>query len=321
MRLLVLGGTKFLGRHAVEAALAAGHEVTIFNRGQTNPDVFPQVERLRGDRDGGLGAVAGREWDGVLDTSGYVPRVVRRSAELLRPAVGRYVFVSSISVYADLSRPVDESTPVARLEDPASERVDADYGALKAACERVVTEMYGERGTSVRAGLIVGPYDPTDRFTYWPRRLAEGGVVLAPGKPSAPVQLIDARDLAGWLVRVAESGPGGVLNATGPAVPLTLGELLERASRAVDSDARLVWTDEQRLLDAGVEPWTELPLWAPGAEYAGMQRADVRRALAAGLRFRPLEETARDTLAWSREAGEQRPTLSRKREAELLAGA
>ncbi|MEN3342113.1 MAG: hypothetical protein V7644_1517 [Actinomycetota bacterium] len=321
MRLLVLGGTKFLGRHAVDAALAAGHEVTIFNRGQTRPDAFPQVERLRGDRDGSLGALASREWDGVVDTSGYVPRVVRQSSELLRGAVGRYVFVSSISVYADLSRPVDESTRVAALEDPASERVEADYGALKAACERVVTGVYGERGTSVRAGLIVGPYDPTDRFTYWPRRLAAGGVVLAPGKPSAPVQLIDARDLGAWLVRLAESGPGGVLNATGPAEPLTLGELLERAGRAVDSDARLVWVDEQRLLDAGVEPWTELPLWAPGAEYAGMQRADIRRALAAGLRFRPLEETARDTLAWSREAGEQRPTLSREREAELLAGA
>jgi 2'-hydroxyisoflavone reductase len=321
MRLLVLGGTKFLGRHAVDAALAAGHEVTIFNRGQTRPDAFPQVERLRGDRDGSLGALASREWDGVVDTSGYVPRVVRQSSELLRGAVGRYVFVSSISVYADLSRPVDESTRVAALEDPASERVEADYGALKAACERVVTGVYGERGTSVRAGLIVGPYDPTDRFTYWPRRLAAGGVVLAPGKPSAPVQLIDARDLGAWLVRLAESGPGGVLNATGPAEPLTLGELLERAGRAVDSDARLVWVDEQRLLDAGVEPWTELPLWAPGAEYAGMQRADIRRALAAGLRFRPVEETARDTLAWSREAGEQRPTLSREREAELLAGA
>ena len=321
MRLLLLGGTKFLGRHAVEAALAAGHEVTIFTRGQTNANLFPQVERLRGDRDGDRTALAGGEWDGVVDTSGFVPRVVRQSAELLRDAVGRYVFVSSISVYADHSRPADESSPLEQLADPASEAVEADYGALKAACEAVVADVYGERGTIVRPGLIVGPFDPTDRFTYWPRRLAEGGDVLAPGAPSAPVQLVDARDLAAWLVRLAEHGPGGVLNATGPAEPLTLGDLLERAIATLGTDARLVWTDEQRLLDAGVQPWMELPLWAPGAEYAGMQRTDIRRALAAGLRFRPLEETVRDTLAWSLAAGEQRPTLSREREAELLADA
>jgi len=320
VRLLVLGGTKFLGRHAVDAALAAGHDVTIFTRGQTNPDLFPQVERLRGDRDGDLGALAGREWDGVVDTSGYVPRVVRQSADLLRDAAARYVFVSSISVYADFSQPVDEGTPVAQLEDPQSENVETDYGALKAACEDVVSEIFGERATSVRAGLLVGPYDPTDRFTYWPRRLADGGDVLAPGDPAAPTQFVDARDLASWLVRVAEDGPGGVMNATGPVEPMTLGELLERTRAAVGSDARLVWTDEQRILDAGVQPWMELPLWAPGADFAGLQRTDIRRALAAGLQFRPVEETAQDTLAWSRDAGEQRPTLTREREAELLAG-
>ena len=321
MRVLVLGGTKFLGRHTVDAALAAGHDVTIFTRGRTNPDLFPQVEHLRGDRDGDLGALAGREWDAVVDTSGFVPRVVRQSAELLRDAVGRYVFVSSISVYADFSQPVTEATPVAQLGDPAGENVEADYGALKAACEDVVSEVYGERGSSVRAGLIVGPFDPTDRFTYWPRRLAEGGDVLAPGDPAAPAQFVDARDLALWFLQLAEHGPGGVFNATGPREPMTLRELLERTIRAVGSGARLVWADEERLVAAGVEPWTELPLWAPGAEYAGLQRADTRRALAAGLTFRPVEETARDTLAWSRDAGEQRPTLTREREAELLAGA
>jgi 2'-hydroxyisoflavone reductase len=321
VRLLILGGTRFLGRHAVETALAAGHEVTIFTRGQTNPELFPQAERLTGDRDGGLAALEGRSWDGVVDTSGYVPRVVRRSAELLQGAVPRYVFVSSISVYADPSRPLSEASPVAELEDPASEDVAADYGALKAACERAVEEVYGGHGTSVRAGLIVGPHDPTDRFTYWPRRLAAGGDVLAPGSPDAPVQFVDARDLAAWLVRLAEHGPGGVLNATGPAAPLTLGELLERARDAIGSNARLVWTDEQRILDAGVEPWQELPLWAPGDAYAGLQRAAIGRALDAGLSFRPLEDTVRDTLAWSRKAGEQRPTLSREREAEILGGA
>ena len=320
MRLLVLGGTKFLGRHAVDAALAQGHDVTIFTRGETNPDLFPEVERLTGDRDGRLDALRGREWDGVVDTSAYVPRVARRSAELLRDAVQRYVFVSSISVYADPSQPIDESSPVAELEDPASENVEADYGALKAAVERVVTEVYGDRGTNVRAGLIVGPYDPTERFTYWPRRLAEGGDVLAPGDPDAPIQFVDARDLGAWLVHLAEHGPGGVFNATGPAAPLTLAELLNRTIDAVGSDARLHWVDDGTLLDAEVGPWMELPLWLPGDENAHIMSVDISRALGAGLRFRPLEETVGDTLAWSREAGEQRPTLTRDRERAILAG-
>jgi 2'-hydroxyisoflavone reductase len=320
MRLLVLGGTKFLGRHAVDAALTQGHDVTIFTRGETNPDLFPEVERLTGDRDGKLDALRGREWDGVVDTSGYVPRVVRQSAELLRDAVGRYVFVSSISVYADPSQPLEESSPLAELEDAASENVQEDYGALKAAVERVVTEVYGDRGTNVRAGLIVGPNDPTERFTYWPRRLAEGGDVLAPGDPSAPVQFVDVRDLGAWLVRLAEHGPGGNVNATGPAEPLTMEELLERMTAAVGSDAELQWVASERLLEEAVGPWMELPLWLPGDEHAGMMRADIRRAVDAGLRFRPVEETTRDTLAWSLEAGEQRETLSREKERALLAG-
>ncbi|HEV7134249.1 MAG TPA: SDR family oxidoreductase [Gaiellaceae bacterium] len=318
MKLLVLGGTKFLGRHAVDAALAAGHEVTTFTRGQTNPGLFPQVEHLHGDRDGDLAALEGRSWDGVVDTSGYVPRILRQSAELLRDTVGRYVFVSSISVYADFARPVDESTPVAELEDPATEEILENYGALKAACETVVDELYGERGASIRAGLIVGPFDPTDRFTYWPRRVAAGGEVLAPGDPEAPVQFVDARDLAAWLVQLALDGPGGVFNATGPAEPLTFRELLERARAAAGSDARFTWIDDQPILDAGVQPWTELPLWLPGDDYAGMARADTRRALAAGLRFRPLEETVLDTLAWDRTVDGDRPTLTREKEQQIL---
>jgi 2'-hydroxyisoflavone reductase len=318
MKLLVLGGTKFLGRHAVDAALAAGHDVTIFTRGQTNPDLFPEVEHLVGNRDGELGALAGRTWDGVVDTSGYVPRIVRQSAELLRDAAGRYVFVSSVSVYADFSQPVDEGTAVAQLEDPATEEILAHYGALKAACETVIAEVYGDRGASVRAGLIVGPYDPTDRFTYWPRRVAAGGDVLAPGNPAAPVQFVDARDLAAWLVALALEGPGGVFNATGPAEPLAFSELLERMRAAIDSDAHFVWVDDQPILDAGVEAWSELPLWLPGADYAGMARTDTRRAREAGLRFRPLEETVADTLAWDRTVDGDRPTLAREKEQEIL---
>src|SRR5882724_819086 len=227
MKLLVLGGTKFLGRHAVEAAVAGGHEVTIFTRGQTNAELFPEVEHLVGNRDGDLDALRGRAFDGVVDTSGYVPRIVRQSAELLRDQVGRYVFVSSISVYDDFSEPLSESTPVAELADPSTEEIMEHYGALKAACERVVEELYGDRSARVRAGLIVGPYDPTDRFTYWPRRIALGGEVLGPGDPGAPVQFIDARDLAAWLVQLALEGPGGTYNATGPAQLLTFEQLLD----------------------------------------------------------------------------------------------
>jgi 2'-hydroxyisoflavone reductase len=319
--LLVLGGTTFLGRHAVDAALAAGHDVTIFTRGRTNPELFPEVEHLTGDRDGDLGALAGRTWDGVVDTSGYVPRIVRQSAELLRDAVGRYVFVSSVSVYADFSKPIDESSPVAALDDPATEEIEEYYGALKAACEKVVDEVYGERSARVRAGLIVGPYDPTDRFTYWPRRIAAGGEVLGPGDPTAPVQFVDARDLAAWLVKLALQGPGGVFNATGPAAPLTFGELLDRATAAIGSDASVVWVDEQTVLDAGIEAWSELPLWLPGDEYAGMTQADTRRARDAGLTFRPLAETVLDTLAWDRTVEGDRPTLTREKERLALGAA
>jgi 2'-hydroxyisoflavone reductase len=303
VRLLVLGGTKFLGRHAVAAALADGHEVTTFTRGRTNPDLFPEAEHLTGDRDGGLDALRGREWDGVVDTSGYVPRVVRQSAELLRAAVQHYVFVSTISVYAE----PDE------LDDPATENIEQHYGALKRACERVVEEVYGERSARVRAGLIVGPHDPTDRFTYWPRRLAAGGDVLAPGDPQQPLQVIDARDLAAWLVRLALDGPGGTFDATGEQT--TLGAVLEQ----LRSGAQLVWVDGQRVLDAGVQPWMELPLWLPRDAWELMER-DVSAAVAAGLSFRPLEETARDTFEWDRTEPGDRPTLTREKEAEVLRG-
>jgi 2'-hydroxyisoflavone reductase len=227
----------------------------------------------------------------VIDTSGYVPDVVRQSVELLRDAVQRYLFVSTISVYGDPEEP---------------------YGANKLASERVVEDVYGERCTIVRPGLIVGPYDPTDRFTYWPRRLAAAGDVLAPGDPEQPVQLIDARDLAPWLVRLALHGPGGTFDATSPR--MTLGDVLER----LRGDANLVWVDGQQVLAAGVEPWTELPLWLPDDGWPLMER-DVSAAVAAGLTFRPLEETARDTLAWDRAEPGERPTLTREKEAEVLA--
>ena len=313
MRLLVLGGTKFLGRAVVEAVLARGDDVTLANRGRTNPELFPDAERIEIDLTGDLAPLAGREWDVAVDLDPtQLPRQTRRRAEALRDAVGRYVFVSTISVYADASQPVDEESPVLDPPDPEPDEFDPElYGGLKVGSERAVLEVFGDRATIARAGLLVGPHDPTDRFTYWPRRLAEGGDALAPGSPGAPVQFVDARDVGAWLTEA----PPGVFVATGPT--RALGETLEEVAAAVGGGARLVWTDEQRLVDAGVQPWTELPLWLP-AEARGLMHADISRALAAGLAFRPLAETARDTLAWSLDAGEQRPTLSREQERELL---
>ncbi|MBA2475613.1 MAG: epimerase [Actinobacteria bacterium] len=302
MKLLVLGGTKFLGRAVVEAALARGHELTLFNRGETNPTLFPEAERLRGDRDGDLSALEGRGWDAVVDPSGYVPRLVRASAELLRGAVEHYTFVSSVSVYRDFSAPAyDESAPVAELADPETEDVRESYGALKALCERVVDDVFPGRSANVRAGLIVGPHDPTGRFTYWPRRIAAGGRVLAPAPAERQVQLIEARDLGDWIVRLAEGRVAGTFNATGPLPRATFGDLLETCRRASDSDAEIVWVDEAFLLEHEVGEWMELPLWLPASDEGvrHMQTADVSRAVAAGLSFRPLAETVRDTLAWA----------------------
>jgi len=320
LRLVVLGGTRFLGRAVVASALEQGHEVTLVNRGVTNPELFPEAERLRVDLTGDLAVLHGRSWDAAIDLDPtQLPRFVRRYAEALD--VGHFIFVSTISVYAEPSLPLDEGSPLHEPPDPEPDAFDESaYGGLKVGSERAVQETFDGRAAVVRPGLIAGPHDPTDRYTYWPRRLAAGGNALAPGEPEAAVQLIDVRDLGAWLVQLAAGGISGVFNATGPAEPTTLRALLERTATAVGGGARLEWVDDERLLAAGVGPWTELPLWLPGTDHAGMLRADVSRALAAGLRLRSIEETARDTLAWSRQAGEQRPTLARAREAEILAG-
>jgi nucleoside-diphosphate-sugar epimerase len=319
LRLLVLGGTKFLGRAVVEAALAGGHDVTLFNRGTTNPELFPQVEKLRGDRDGGLDALRGREWDAVVDPSGYVPRVVEQSVELLRDSAGYYVFVSSVSVYADFSAGPSEDSPLAQLDPdhPADElRSDfANYGALKALCEGAVFGGFEDRAASVRAGLIVGPHDPTGRFTYWPHRVARGGDVLAPGPPEREVQFVDVRDLGDWIVRLCAERPAGPFNATRPGVPWA--ELLETCRDVAASDARFVWVPDEFLLGHRVGEWMELPLWIGSPGEAGLHRTDVARAQAAGLTFRPLEETVRGTLddAETTDAA----GLAPERESELLA--
>jgi 2'-hydroxyisoflavone reductase len=300
MRLLVLGGTLFLGRHLVEAALGRGHEVSMFTRGETNPELFPQAEHLVGDRDGDLRSLESGEWDAVVDTSGRLPRLVRASAELLAGRVGHSTFVSSISAYADLSHGPSEDDPLAVLEHETEDWQSEAYGPLKALCEQAVQEINGERALVVRPGLIVGPWDPTGRFTYWPLRLADGGDVLAPEPPDAPVQVIDARDLAGWILDLAERRVSGVFNAAGPEQPMTMEAFLERCAGGVGSEVRLVWTPPETLLEHEVEEWMELPLWLADPRYAGMLAVDTSRAFAAGLHVRALEETARDTLAWAR---------------------
>jgi 2'-hydroxyisoflavone reductase len=304
VKLLVLGGTRFLGRALVEEALARGHELTLFNRGTTNADLFPDVERLHGDRTADLSALEGRTWDAVIDPSGYVPAVVRRSAELLRES-GRYVFVSSISVYADFTQAWDESGPLAELGDGPADELAADYsnyGPLKVLCEQEVQRVFGERGLIVRPGLIVGPHDPTGRFTYWPQRLGRGGEVLAPGPPERTAQFIDVRDLAEWIVAAVERELGGVFNATGEGVRWD--ELL--------AGADVTWVSDEFLRGQEVGEWMELPLWI--AE--GGLDVDVRRAVAAGLRARSVA----DSLAGALDApAVDGVGLRPEREAELLA--
>jgi 2'-hydroxyisoflavone reductase len=288
----------FLGRHLVDAALSRGHEVTLFNRGRSCPDLFPGLESLAGDRDGGLEPLKGRRWDAVVDTSGRAPRIVRDSARLLADAVEHYAFLSSISVYADRGvRRIGEDAPLAILADESSEDVVADYAPLKARCEREVAAALPGRALIVRAGLIVGPWDYTARFTYWPWRIARGGEVLAPGDPDHPVQFVHARDLADWIVGMAEERRGGTFNATGPKQPTTMGHFLDACRDAVGSDARFTWVDEDFLLEREVIAFTELPLWVPKA-IEGMLDVNIDKALAAGLKFRSLAETVRETQAW-----------------------
>jgi 2'-hydroxyisoflavone reductase len=324
MRLLILGGTVFLGRHLVEAALARRHAVTIFTRGQRNPDLYPEVEKLRGDRDGDLAALEGRTWDAAIDTSGYVPRIVRASAELLAANVGHYTFISSLSVYGDTRTPgMDESTPIAELTEPGSEEVQKHYGPLKALSEQAAEAAMPGCTLSIRAGLIVGRYDPTDRFTYWPRRVARGGDVLAPGRPDRFVQFIDARDLAEWTIAMAERGVAGVFNATGRHDTTTMAGLLEACKEVAGSDAGFVWVPDEFLEEQGAGPWMELPLWIPetNAEMAGFLRASSEKAIAEGLTFRPLSDTVRDTLAWDRTRPpdtEYRAGMKHEREAAIL---
>jgi len=326
VKLLILGGTRFLGRHVAELALARGHQLTLLHRGRSGPDLFPQAEHRRADRDGDLQVLARGEWDAAIDTSAYLPRQVRAIADSLGGRVGHYQLVSTISVYAGFAASgTTEDAAVQTLADPAVQTVSGEtYGGLKALCEAEARSGFAGRCLVNRPGLLVGPHDPTGRFTWWVRRIAAGGDVLAPGDPQGPVQFIDARDAAAWMLRQSEQGTQGVFNLTGPARPLTWGALLETAVDTLNPDARLQWVDEAFVLGQGVAPWSDLPVWLP-RESEGMHRVVIAPALVTGLVCRPLAQTLADTAAWAGPpapaAGPPRPAvgLTAERETALLA--
>jgi 2'-hydroxyisoflavone reductase len=340
LRFLILGGTAFLGPAVVENALARGHDVTLFNRGKTNTHLFPDLEKLVGDRDGDLESLKGGEWDVVVDTSAYYPKVVDDSAGLLKDKVGQYIFISSISVYADFSKPgLNEESPVGVITPEEIAEVDSvrkitgtNYGPLKALCEQAAEKAMPGRTCVIRPGLIVGPMDRSGRFTYWPVRVQKGGEVLAPDAPDVVTQVIDVRDLGEWIVHCAEANVTGVFNATSPPEELTIGEMLTACREVSGSDAAFTWVSRKFLAEHEVNAWTDMPVWVPlEGEEAGHPFVRVNRALAAGLTFRPIRETVRGTLDWWATLGDEDKDrflfgradkgagLSADREAELLA--
>jgi 2'-hydroxyisoflavone reductase len=332
LRILILGGTGFTGPYQVRYALSRGHKVTTFNRGKTHPGELPkEVEQLIGDRNGQLDGLRDRQWDVAIDNPTTLPAWVRDAAQILKGNVERYVFTSTISVYADTGQGVDETAPLAKYDgpDPYKETIEAvkasgykTYGPLKALSEKEAENWFPGKTLIIRPGLIVGPRDETDRFTYWPVRIDRGGEVLAPGAPSDPVQFIDARDLAQWTIRMAENRETGIYNATGPAKPLGIGEMLDGIQGALQANAKFMWLPGDFLKQQKVEAWSDMPVWA--GDELGLSRTKIDHALAKGLTFRPLAETARDTLAWFKSLPQDRQSklragLTPEREAEVLA--
>jgi len=331
LRILILGGTGFTGPFQVKYALSRGHKVTVFNRGKTHPGELPkEVEQLIGDRSGQLEALKGKQWDVCIDNPTTLPAWVRAAAQILKGNVGRYVFISTISVYADTSTGVDENASLAKYEgaDPFKETLEAmkasgykTYGPLKALSEQETQKWFPDKSLIIRPGLIVGPRDETDRFTYWPVRIDRGGEVLAPGNPSDPVQFIDGRDLAEWTIRMAEKSETGIYNATGPAKELGIGAMLDGIKSALNSNATFTWADAEFLKQQKVEAWSDMPVWA--GDELGMSRTNISRALAKGLTFRPLADTSRDALAWFKAQKPERREklragLTSEREKEVL---
>jgi 2'-hydroxyisoflavone reductase len=328
LKILILGGTAFLGPAIVNDALARGHEITLFNRGRTNPHLYPDLEKIVGDRKVSHDALKSRQWDVVIDTSGYYPRVVREAAAALAGNVGQYIFISTISVYGDFSiKGLNEKSAVAQLADETTEEVTGEtYGGLKALCEQAAEKAMPGRACNIRPGLIVGPMDRSDRFTYWPVRIARGGEVLVPDRPETVTQVIDVRDLAEYVVRCAERQTNGVFNCTSPSGELTMGEIFTACKDVSGSDATFTYAAGDWLEEQGVHSWSDMPVWSPleGAE-AGHPFIDVTRALNTGLVFRPIAETVRDTLDWwatvpqERKDAPMRSGLTAEREAEVLA--
>ena len=331
LRILILGGTGFTGPFQVKYALSRGHKVTVFNRGKTHPGELPkEVEQLIGDRNGQLEALKGKQWDVCIDNPTTLPAWVRAAAQILEGNVERYIFISTISVYADTSTGPDENTPLAKYEgaDPFKETLEAmkasgykTYGPLKALSEQETEKWFPGKSLIIRPGLIVGPRDESDRFTYWPVRIDRGGEVLAPGNPSDPVQFIDGRDLAEWTIRMAENREIGIYNATGPAKELGIGGMLDGIKTALNSNATFAWADAEFLKQQKVEAWSDMPVWA--GDELGMSRTNISRALAKGLTFRSLADTARDSLAWFKaqkpeRQAKMRAGLTPEREAEVL---
>jgi 2'-hydroxyisoflavone reductase len=332
LRILILGGTGFTGPYQVRYALSRGHKVTTFNRGKTHPGELPnEVEQLIGDRNGQLDALKDRQWDVAIDNPTTLPEWVRDAGQILKGNVEHYVFISTISVYADTSKGVDETASLAQYDgpDPYKETLEAmrasgykTYGPLKALSEQEAEKWFSGKTLIIRPGLIVGPGDETDRFTYWPVRIDRGGEVLAPGNPNDPVQFIDARDLAEWTIRMVENRETGIYNATGPAKPLGIRKMLDEIKDALNSNAKLTWVPVDFLKQQSVEAWSDMPVWA--GDELGLARTNINRALAKGLTFRPLAETTRDTLAWFKSLPQDRQSkihagLALEREAEVLA--
>lgn len=319
LKILILGGTHFLGLHLTEEFQEKGHEVTLFNRGIQNPSLFPDIEKLQGDRDGNLNALLGRHWDAVIDTSGHIPRIVEQSAQVLAGATNHYTFISTIGVYENFYKfNIDESYPLAQLENPQSEVItDKTYGALKGLCEAVIQHYFPEQALIIRPGLIVGPNDPTDRFTYWVKRIAQGGEVLAPA--DQPVQFIDVRDLSKWIVQMVERQATGIYNATGAS--LSLEQLLQECQQASLKKTHVTWVSEDFLLKKGVQDWAELPLWLSSKrQMPGFLHINSQKAIKSGLTFRPFAETIATTLKWDVERGivKYQAGLERSKEKELL---
>lgn len=336
LNILILGGTGFTGPFQVKYALDRGHKVTVFNRGKTHPGELPkEAEQLLGDRNGQLDALKGRKWDVCIDIPTTLPVWVRDAAQVLKGNVDRYVFISTISVFSDVSKPnMDESGPLAEYKgaDAMAETQQTLaasnyglYGPLKVLSEKEAEKWFPGKALIVRPGLIVGPGDGSDRFTYWPVRIEKGGEVLAPGTPSDPVQFIDARDLAEWVIRMVEQGTVGTFNATGPNYKLTMGKMFDGIKAATKSNATFTWADADFLRAQKVHAWSDMPTWVPPkGDSVGFSQINVQKAISKGLTFRSIGDTTKATLEWFHQQAPERQAklkagLTPEREAAVLA--